>query len=273
MLGSVFAQVNVPLTKTDLDDIQREREIIKMMNINLSQTWLFMVKDNLISSNKLLVSEIYYNNQGLPERIYFFNQSQELESFTVVKYNKQNLPFEEIRFLADSSLLNGIMYVYNELDFLEKQINYNKNSEIVSVFEHQRKNDTVFITEYDKNEKIATQSYIVIDNIDGFELTGKIISNSSQNDITEKQIFEYDDMALLRKKIIFEGGQNTGHKDFVYNDDGALVKSTLFGATSNVLSSNSYEYDSYGNVNRIIEREEKDNSTKVFVIKYLTRTK
>ncbi|MDD2633930.1 MAG: hypothetical protein PHW82_00355 [Bacteroidales bacterium] len=265
------SQVSVPLTNKDLNDIRRERDFIKTMNINLSQTWLYMVKDNIISSNKLLVSEIVYNTDGLPQKICFFDENRKLNSFTVVKYNKQLLAFEEIRFSADSTLINGIMYEYDKNNLLSKQINYNNKAEIISIIINSRSNDTIYINDYDSNNNLKDASIIILDNISGTDLIKKTLKLDKNSMPVEKQIFEYDEMAALHKKTIFENGVSTGYKHFVYNEEGALVKSSFYDAVSELVSSTSYEYDQYGNLDRIIERAEKDNNTKVFMINYLSK--
>ena len=266
------AQVNVPITKSDLSDITREREFIKTMNINLSQTWLYMVKGNTISSNKILISEISYNSDGLPHKMSFFDENRKISNFTVVKYNKQLLPFEEIRFTVDSLLINGIMYEYDENNLLDKQINYNNKAEIISIFVHNRSNDSIYINDYDANNNLKEKNIIILENINGMDLIKKTLKLDNNNETLQKQVFEYDEMSSLHKKTIFENGVNTGYKDFVYSEEGALIKSSFYNADSELASSTSYEYDAYGNIDRIIERAEKDNSTKVFMINYLTKT-
>ncbi len=265
------SQVSVPLTNHDLNDIRRERDFIRTMNINLSQTWLYMVKDNIISSNKLLISEIVYNNNGLPYKLSFFDENREISNFTLVKYNKQLLPFEEIRFNSDSVLINGMMYEYDENHLLSKQINYNNKAEIISIIITSRSNDSIYIRDYDSNNNLKEKSIIVLSKINGADLIAKTLKFDKNDDPVQKQVFEYDEMSSLHKKTIFENGINTGYKDFVYNEEGALLKSSFYDAEEMLISSTSYEYDQYGNINRIIERAEADNNTKVFMINYLTK--
>ncbi|MBN2777997.1 MAG: hypothetical protein JXR36_10150 [Bacteroidales bacterium] len=268
---SIKSQVSVPLTNSDLDDIIREQSFMKSMGIDLSQTWLFMVKDNMISSNKLLVSEISYNNAGMPFKMFFFDENNKISNFTIVKYNNNNLPFEEIRFSADSSLINGIMYEYDESNLLKKQYNYNNKSEIISVFDYDRQNDSIYITEFDGNQNIKSTNLICLTKGNLAKIK-KIVKLDGNNNQIEKQEFEYDEMSSLRKKNIFENGIKTGYKEFVYNDEGALIKSSYLTNDSELINSTSYEYDNYGNIIRIIERSESDNSTKVFVINYLSKS-
>lgn len=266
---TIKSQVNVPLTSRDLDDIIRERSFIKSMGIDLSQTWLFIVKDNVISSNKILVSEISYNKEGLPHKMFFFDENNAITNFTIIKYNNKKLPFEEIRFTGDSILLNGIMYEYDDSDLLKKQINYTHEAEITSVFDYIQLNDSIYVTEYDKNKNIKNQSLFCLTNTQ--QIT-KIIKLDANNNPIERQEFEYDEMASLRKKNIFENDVKTGFKDFIYNEDGALIKSSFYTINSELINSTSYEYDNYGNLVRIIERTETDNTTKVFIINYLSKT-
>jgi len=265
-----YSQVNVPLTKTDLNDIQREREIMQMMNIDISQTWLYMVKENLVSTNRILVSEITYNNNACPERMVFFIDDTLVESFTVIKYNNNLLPFEEIRFSADSSLINGIMYMYDDNNLLSDQVNYNNKAEVISRFEYRRAQDSIYIYEYDKNDELISSSIILTNNYGSQELIEKIVKIDAKNKQVEEQYFKYDEMSVLRKKILMKDGESAGYKEFIYNDDGALVKSSYFKDTDNLMNSTSFEYDSYGNMIRILEKEI-GAETKVYAIKYLTK--
>jgi hypothetical protein len=162
------------------------------------------------------------------------------------------------------------MYEYDESNLLKKQYNYNNKSEIVSVFDYKRNNDSIFITEFDGNQNIKSTNLICLTK-GSLAKIKKIVKFDINNNQIEKQEFEYDEMSSLRKKNIFENGIKTGYKEFVYNDEGALVKSSYFTNDSELFNSTSYEYDNYGNIIRIIERSESDNSTKVFVINYLSK--
>ena len=163
------------------------------------------------------------------------------------------------------------MYEYDDNDLLSKQINYNNKAEIISILTNNRSNDSIYINDYDSNNNLKEKSIIVLDNINGADLIMKTLKLDKNNEPVQKQIFEYDKMSSLHKKTIFENGTNTGYKDFVYNEEGALLKSSLYNAEAMLISSTSYEYDQYGNIDRIIERAEEDNNTKVFMINYLTK--
>ena len=132
-----------------MEQYNRERQAITTMNIDLSQTWLYMVKDNIISTNKVLLSEVFYSKQGLPELVVQYDENQNIVSNTKIRYNSRHLPFEEIKFSEDSSLISGIMYEYDENGFLKKQINYNENAIITSVQEYIRKQDSIIISVFD----------------------------------------------------------------------------------------------------------------------------
>ncbi len=270
---SSYAQVNVPITNADLMDIERERDIMKMMNIDVSQTWMSLVKDNIVSTNRVLVSEIYYNDFGCPEKMMFFDERRNLETFTVVKYNNNKLPFEEIRFSADSSLINGIMYMYDEQNLLSKQLNYNNLEGVVSSFVYKRVNDSVLIDEFNSENQLLSSSYFLIDQTSVSDRIEKIVKTNYESNITEKQVFEYDEMSTLTKKFLFENNNSAGYKTFIYSDEGALLKVSYFNGQDKLINSTSYEYDSFGNIISIIEKDELEDMSKVFSIKYLTKMK
>ena len=267
-----LTQISIPITNKDLSDITRERETIAMMQIDLSQTWLYMVEDNIISTNRLLLSEIYYEN-GLPKKILFYNKNQKTEAFTIIKYNHQNLPFEEIRFNADSSLINGIMYEYDENNLLMREINYNNTANIVSVQTYNRSNDTIYVAVTNGNNELLNHKVICLETVSGVEYMKHLYKLDSVNKVIEQIAFEYNKMTDLTKKFIINESNHATMKDFVYDDNGALIKSSFYDTNSKLISSSSFEYDTYGNILRIIEKGDNDNSTKVFTINYLSKTK
>lgn len=272
-VASSFAQISVPVTDKDLSDYNRERQTIEMMNIDLSQTWLYMAKDNLMSSNKILVSEVVYNKNGSPEKMFFYDENQKIKNFTVIKYNNQNLPFEEIRFNTDSTLLNGIMYTYDKNNLLQQQINYSNDGKIVSSQSYNRSNDTIYVGVFNGKKEIISRNIITLEEKNSFDYIKNLVKIDESNRVIEQVVFEYDEMAELTKKFIVDEKNHAKMKDFVYNEDGALIKSSFYDTQSKLISSSSYEYDLYGNISRIIENTASDNSTKVFEIKYLSRTK
>ncbi len=273
LVPSSFAQISVPITDRDLSDYNRERQTIEMMNIDLSQTWLYMAKDNLMSSNKILVSEVGYNKNGSPEKIFFYDENQKIKNFTVIKYNNQNLPFEEIRFNGDSTLLNGIMYAYNKNNLLIQQINYSNNGKIIFSQSYNRSNDTIYVGVFNGKEEIVSRNIITLEEKNSYDYISKLMKIDQSNKVIEQVVFEYDEMAELTKKFIIDENNHAQTKGFVYNEDGALIKSSFYDIQSKLISSSSYEYDLYGNISRIIENTSIDNSTKIFEIKYLSRTK
>lgn len=273
LVVSSIAQITVPITDKDLSDYNRERQTIEMMNIDMSQTWLYMAKGNLMSSNKILVSEVFYNENGSPEKMFFYDENQKIKNFTVIKYNNQNLPFEEIRFNSDSTLLNGIMYAYDKSNLLIQQVNYSNDGKIINTQSYNRSKDTIYVGVFNDKEELVSKNIITLEEKNSFSYIKSLMKIDESNKVVEQVVFEYDEMAELTKKFIVDENNQAKMKDFVYNEEGALIKSSFYNTQSQLISSSSYEYDLYGNISRIIESTASDNSTKVFEIKYLSRTK
>ena len=267
----VWSQITVPITVKELSDYNRNRDLMSFMKIDMSQTWLYMVKDNVISSNRILVQEIYYNKSGLPEKIYQYDENQNVENFTVVKYNNQNLPFEEIKFSADSSLISGVMYEYNEDNTLKVQIDYKTNAEIIAIQNYARSSDSIYVSVFDKNGALIYKNIILLSDDTDNALIKGMIKKDKNNTVFEKTVFEYDEFQSLQHKFIYDEKNQGTRRVFVYDEQGALVRTVTYGENLKVLSDSSFEYDEFGNVVRIIDYESEERSTKVYFIKYLSR--
>ncbi|MDD3858726.1 MAG: hypothetical protein PHW83_00890 [Bacteroidales bacterium] len=267
----VWSQITVPITVKELSDYNRNRDLMSFMKIDMSQTWLYMVKDNVISSNRILVQEIYYNKSGLPEKIYQYDENQNVENFTVVKYNNQNLPFEEIKFSADSSLISGVMYEYDENNLLKVQIDYKTNAEIIAIQNYTRASDSIYVSVFDKNGALIYKNIILLSDVTDNALIKGMIKKDKNNTVFEKTVFEYDEFQSLQHKFIYDEKNQGTRRVFVYDEQGALVRTVTYGENLKVLSDSSFEYDEFGNVVRIIDYESEERSTKVYFIKYLSR--
>lgn len=265
------AQITVPITAKEYNEHKRNRDLISYMEIDLSQTWLYMVKDNVISSNRLLVQEIYYNKAGLPEKIIHYDENQKLLYFTIVKYNNQHLPFEEIKFDADSTLISGVMYKYDEKGLLQTQIDYITNAEVIAVQSYMRSKDSIYVSVNDKNGFLIYKNIILLSDTTDNALIKGMMKKDKNDTIFEKTVFEYDEYQSLRHKFIYDENNHGTSRVFVYNEQGAMIRAVTYGDNLNILSDSSFEYDEFGNVVRIIDYESKNKTTKVYFIKYLSK--
>lgn len=269
----VISQITVPISEREYEQYNRERQAIKAMKIDLSQTWMFMVKNNVISNNKLLLSEVYFNKEGLPEIIVQYDENQNIVSNTTVKYNAKNLPFEEIKFSKDSSLINGVLFEYDQDGLLIKQINYNENAVLTAVQDYTRKGDTVFISVFDNHGDLAYVNILLYEKIDGISLLKSMYKVDKNQNVVEESLFDYNELYSLRRKTVYDDKNSGTIKNFVYNSDGAMLRTIISDENGKIISDTSYEYDDYGNVIRIIEYDERSASSKLFFINYLSLVK
>ncbi len=269
--GFIFSQVTVPVSLKELAAYNREREAMKFMKIDLSQSWLYLVKDNIISSNKLLVQEIYYNKEGLPERILQYDEMQKIKNFIVVKYNSRHLPFEEIKFSADSVLISGIMFEYDKNDLLSKQVDYDADAEIIAAQTYTRSGDSINVLVTDKSGNFIYKNHISLSGDMDNSLIKSMVKSDKNNTVFEETVFEYDELQSLRRKFVYDNKNLGTRRDFVYNDEGALIRTVTYDDNSKTLSDSSFEYDEYGNVIRIIDLDSANGTTKVYFIKYLAK--
>ncbi|HOK38779.1 MAG TPA: hypothetical protein P5538_08150 [Bacteroidales bacterium] len=268
-----FSQVNIPINKREYDNYNREAAIIASMRIDLVQTWLYIVKDNLVSSNKLLVQEVYFTKAGLPEKIFYFNEDSTVNSFSIIKYNFRNFPFEEIRYTSDSSLIDGILYEYNRNGFLSKQIFYDNKANVIRTLVYENIGDTIMVTSY-KNDSIILFKDIIIFN-DGWEngTVKKLLKLDKNNSVIENSTFVYNEFDAIRSKITYDAKNQGVIKEFFYDDNGAVIRTVTKTDYGIILNDSSFEYDSYGNVKTIIDYNPIEKMSKLFVINYLSKTK
>jgi antitoxin component YwqK of YwqJK toxin-antitoxin module len=268
-----FSQVNIPINKREYDNYNREAAIIASMRIDLAQTWLYIVKDNLVSSNKVLVQEVYFTKAGLPEKIFYFNEDSTVNSFSIIKYNFRNFPFEEIRYTSDSSLIDGILYEYNRNGFLSKQIFYDNKANVIRTLVYENIGDTIMVTSY-KNDSIILFKDIIIFN-DGWEngTVKKLLKLDKNNSVIENSTFVYNEFDAIRSKITYDAKNQGVIKEFFYDDNGAVIRTVTKTDYGIILNDSSFEYDSYGNVKTIIDYNPIEKMSKLFVINYLSKTK
>jgi YD repeat-containing protein len=267
----LLSQITVPVNYKELADYKRESDAMKFMKIDLSQTWLFMVKDNIISSNKILVQEVYYNSEGLPERILHYDEMQKLKTYTVIKYNNHKLPFEEIDFTADSVLISGILFEYDDNDLLSRQVDYDNKAELIAMQTYQRSNDSIMISVTDKAGNLIYKNLIILSGKIGKEQIKSMTKSDRNNTVFEKVMFEYDELQSLSRKFVYDDKNIGTRREFVYNDEGALIRTVTYDENSAIHSDSSFEYDNYGNVIRIIDLDSSTGSTKVYFVKYLAK--
>lgn len=220
-------------------------------------TWKVTVKDNVISRTKVLFSETYYNENGQPSRIVYFGKDNRPKSFVIVKYNSRNLPFEEVNFTADSVMIGGTLYEYDNENMLSSQISYVGNS-VTSNYRIERMADSIVVSEVDSLGKVISNGSISSIAADQKELVFRRVQNP------EMTSYDYDILSEVTRKHIVGAAEK---KVFIYEND-KVVKTSVFGHDGEEISSASLEYDRAGNISRIIERREKDGTTNVYMINY-----
>lgn len=265
------SQITIPINNKELQTYNREKDIISFLKIDLSQTWLYLVKDGIVSSNKVLAQEIYFNKSGLASKMLFYNTDKSLNNFIIVNYNSNFLPFEEIKFNADSILISGVMYEYDATGWLHKQTNYDNNNKIVATQIYNRYNDSIVIDIFDEKNVLVYKNTMFFNNSSQDGLIKKMEKSYPNNKHFEKTLYEYDNVQSLRRKTILNANVIATSKDFIYNEDGALIRTIVQDFDSKIISDTSFEYDSYGNMTRIIETGDDKGISKLYFINYLSK--
>jgi hypothetical protein len=251
------AQVWIPVTVSDSRSCESYSRSIKENSYHSSVTWKVTVKDNVISRTKVLFSETFYNENGQPSKIIYFGNGNRPKSFTIVKYNSRNLPFEEVNFTADSVMIGGTLYEYNNENMLQSQISY-IGASITSNYRIDRTLDSIVVCEVDSLGKVVSSGYISSITDDQKELVFRRVQNPTP------QNGDYDILSEVTRKHIVGSAEK---KAFIYEGD-KVVKTSVYDHEGDEISSASFEYDRSGNISRIIERREKDGATNVYMINY-----
>lgn len=259
------SQVRIPINIYEQRSCEREQGIVANRGIVGSQMWLYTVRDNVLSKTKRLVSAVRYNAKGQPERVDIYDTSGKVDSFVRVRYNRRNLPFEEVVFKNDSTMLGGTLYEYSDDGSLQKQSNYDGRSPQlrVSVFEH--KTDTVDVVIFDVN---------------GVQTARQTVSLSRQTHRRQAIAVERirpethtptaaDNIAMLTSCRPTCSNASIFGKSLIYNEEGDLIRSVACDAAGNVLDDTSFEYDKNGLLSRIINNTA--NTMNVFFINYFDK--
>ena len=212
-----WSQVWIPVTASDAVSCRNYSQKIKENSFHSSVTWKVTVKDNVISRTKVLFSETYYNENGQPSRIVYFGDGNRPKSFVIVKYNSRNLPFEEVIFTADSVMIGGTIYEYNNDNMLSSQISYVGNS-VTSNYRIERMADSIVVSEVDSLGKVISNGSISSIATDQKEL----VFRRAQNPETTSS--EYDILSEVTRKHIVGGAEK---KVFIYEND-KVVKTSVF---------------------------------------------
>lgn len=250
-----YSQVWIPVTKSDVEYAKKQAQGNKQQQISKTRMWKFIVKDNAISGNKYLFSETSYDKNGLATKTEFFNNKKQTTSFTIYKYNSNQLPFEEITFSPDSTPICGVIYEYTQNKLLKKQTNY-KGAEITDTYKIERSGDSIYVVEVDSLDRVISYGSITAISDAQNELTIRQAKEKNQNNNN------YDILQEIFKKHIIGSACK---KDFVY-ENSRLVKTSIFDSNDKEISSASFEYDKLGIINRIIERNEIEHTTNVYMI-------
>jgi YD repeat-containing protein len=272
-VGVSFSQQEPPITKKDVEKLNREHGIIKFLGIRMSKQLIAEIENNKLTGREALLMDTYYNSDGQPELLLYYNGEGEKEKFTKYIYDDNGNKAEEVRFNADSSLINGIIFSYNDDNCLIKRADYDDSGNIVSIHNYNRINDSVIIkkTGLPNGNIIYLQKHLYKPPIDNgiiissvtYENNGNTIDSvfytyNRENRVSEKKIFSW----LKEEKIEFI--------EYSYNKDGALNK--LYNKNSADANTTEIEYDDFGNIVGIITKDKDDNITKYLIIKHFNLT-
>lgn len=253
---NILAQQEVALTKLDVDAFQRERNIIEFLGIRMSKHQVLELVDGELSGRTADIMDVFYAKSGNPAYLMFFDEKGKREKYYVFQYDENNNKVEEIRFNADSTILNGILYKYDHHNRIVKQLNYNDKGKILSTNEYIRKGDTLILREtFNNNEKIiARRSYNYIPPLSNGQIAS-IITYDNHNVLLDSTVFYYNKKGLAENKRVYTVNSiDIISISYVYNSDGALVE--YIETKSGKSLTTSIEHDEFGNIIAIITSDE-----------------
>lgn len=272
-VGVSFSQHEPPLTKKDAEKLKREQEILKFLGIRMSKQLIAEIENNKLTGREALLMDTYYNIDGQPELLLYYGGEGEKEKFTKFIYDDNGNMAEEVRFNADSSLINGIIFSYNENKCLIKRADYDGDGNILSIHNFKRINDSVILktTSLPNGDIIYLQKNLYTPPIDNGILISTVTYESNGN-IIDSVAYSYNTQYKVTDKEIFSNHEEEEkeHIEYLYNKEGALIK------LNNLHNTNAYtteiEYDDFGNIIGIITKDKNDNITKYLIIKHFNLT-
>ena len=271
-LGFTFAQVSIPVNKKELDDYDREMKIRAFLGIHMSVSSVHEIVEGKIGDEKQIVSRFYYNEAGLLERTNYYDSLGKKESFVIIKYDSENMAIEQIRFSADSILIDGSMYSYDENRLVKEIIKYKNPAVLVMTSKYERSKAYLKINHFDAlNSLIFSEEFTFI-SFPIYEMPESVIKKDDNSRIFETINYSYNQENNLKKREIF--GELAGKRitEFFYDSDGALVKTVNNNNKTQETVITDFIYDDYGNLITIKDKDNNGIILRAMQIDYFSRS-
>ncbi len=268
---AAHTQFIVPATQQELIDFERERQIRAFIGIDLAVTHANEYVADSLTGRRMIVSQIMYNQDGNAETIMYYDSAGNYNGFELISYYENKMPMERIRFSADSVMISGILYEYDEAKLVTKIINYRSPATLVTESIYIKKSDKVLIENYDaaKNLIFKEKRHLEI-NEDSQRYT--LIQKSDKEDyIFESVYFEYSNGNRASKKQLVSDVRGKMDTYFTYSHEGALIakhEKDLIEGTEIIAT---FEYDEFGNLTKIIDRNAKGEVVSYLTISYFSK--
>ncbi|HXK81635.1 MAG TPA: hypothetical protein PLO05_05720 [Bacteroidales bacterium] len=269
-----FGQQEPPLTKKDIEKLKREQNIIKFLGIRMSKHLIVELEDNKPTGREALLMDTYYNSEGQMDILLYYNAQGNAERFTKFMYDDYGNKTEEVRFEADSSLINGIIYSYNENHHLIKQADYDSAGNILSIHRYEKIGDSLIlkVASLPNGKLIYSKKHLYQVPIDNGILISSVTYDNEGN-LLDSVHYEFNDDNRVSFKEVFNFTNNKEIQEttkYSYNNNGAVSK--IQTNSNNIVEITNIEYDDFGNIIAFITQNTDGNISKYIKIKHFNYT-
>lgn len=268
ILSSANCQIIIPSSIKQLEDYERESKIRAFLGIDLSVTKANEIIDNQLTGQRIDVSRTYYNEAGLAERIIHFDSAGNYSSFSIIKYFENNLPMERIKFSPDSIIIEGTSYKYNDDNLIVEITNYTFPAIVTTQNRYFYENDKTITKRYNRENELLYKNELTFFGNPSEGLIKTSIKSDIDGHVFETIQYTYNENNRLAEKHLVSDFRGKSRTKFEYNAEGALVKTTINDLLNRKKIITIMQYDDFGNLIKIIDKNEHGEKTNYLTIEY-----